>query len=91
MLSADKITIQVNLHAILRNLAQNGDGGPIEFTLPGAAHVEDILPLLKLPKMEVVFSLNSMIVDGSATLKDGDQVDIIPAISGGYGRPEPYA
>ena len=82
-MSGENITIQVNLHAILRNLAQAEGSGPIQLTMASTSCVADILPLLKLSAMEVVYSLNSTIVDQNALLKDGDRIDIIPAISGG--------
>lgn len=82
-MSDKNIVIQVNLHAILRTLAQAGDGGTLNLSLPADARAVDILPLLNLPAMEVVYSVNSMIVDANTPLKDGDRVDVIPAISGG--------
>ena len=77
----ENVTIQVNLHAILRNLVQGEDSGPIQLTLPRDARLAELLPLLKLPAMEVVYPLNSTIADAHTILKGGDRVDIIPAIS----------
>ena len=79
----ENITILVNMHAILRHLAQEEVSGPMELSVPRNTRLGGLLPLLKLPSMEVVYSVNSMISEAEVILSDGDRVDIIPAISGG--------
>lgn len=77
----ETIAICVIPHAILRKLVKGED--PIDLSLPAGATVADVPEALGFPKMELVYSLNGQIAAGQDLLKDGDRLDIIPAISGG--------
>ncbi len=80
---AQPITIQVRLHAILRNLKQVESMEGIRLTLPVDATIAEVIQVLALPKMEMVYSLNAKMVGEETVLHAGDELDIIPAISGG--------
>jgi sulfur carrier protein ThiS len=77
----DPIMVCVVPHAILRKLVEGED--PIDLSLPTGATVGDVPEALGFPKMELVFSLNGQIAAEQDILKDGDRLDIIPAIAGG--------
>ena len=77
----DTIVVCVVPHAILRKLVKGE--GPIDLSLPAGATVGDVPEALGFPQMELVFSLNGQIAAGQDLLKDGDRLDIIPAIAGG--------
>lgn len=77
----ETIVICVVPHAILRKLVEGED--PIDLALPIGATVGDVPDALSFPEMELVFSLNGKIAAGQDVLKDGDRLDIIPAIAGG--------
>lgn len=79
----DQIGILVRLHAILRTLKPTEPDGGIRLVLPKDATISDAIRALELPKMEMVFSLNSKMVGDDTMLQAGDELDIIPAISGG--------
>lgn len=75
------ITVCVVPHAILRKLVAGED--PIDLSLPAGSTVLDVCEALGFPKMELVYSRNGQIAAERDVLKDGDRLDIIPAISGG--------
>lgn len=79
----NQISILVRLHAILRTIqpVENNEG--LQLVLAKDAKISDAVRLLELPKMEMVYSLNSKMVGEEAVLHSGDELDIIPAISGG--------
>lgn len=81
-----QISILVRLHAILRTIKQAEHNEGINLVLPEAATISDAVRLLELPQMELVYSLNASMVGEETTLKAGDELDIIPAISGGGGQ-----
>jgi sulfur carrier protein ThiS len=75
------IIVCVVPHAILRKLVESED--PIDLSLPAGSNVADVCEALGFPEMELVYSLNGQIAAERDVLKDGDRLDIIPAISGG--------
>jgi len=79
----NQIGILVRLHAILRTLKPTEPDSGIRLVLPKDATISDAVRTLELPKMEMVFSLNSKMVGEDIVLQAGDELDIIPAISGG--------
>jgi len=82
----NQIEILVRLHAILRTLKPTEPDGGIWLVLPKDATISDAVHSLQLPRMEMVFSLNSKMVGDETVLQAGDELDIIPAISGGSDR-----
>jgi sulfur carrier protein ThiS len=78
-----QIAVLIRLHAILRNLKPDGSDEGIRMVLPVGATISDAVHALELPKMELVYSLNSNMVGEATILHSGDALDIIPAISGG--------
>ena len=47
------------------------------------AHVRDIFPLLAPPDVDIVAAVNAEYVEGSTVLHPGDEVALIPPVSGG--------
>ena len=47
------------------------------------AHVRDIFPLLAPPDVDIVAAVNAEYVEGSTVLQPGDEVALIPPVSGG--------
>ena len=79
----ETIVVNVRPHAILRTLVNADAQNQVALTLPRHTTVAGALRSLALPEMEMVFSLNDQIVNADAELNDGDQLSLIPAISGG--------
>ncbi len=47
------------------------------------AHVRDIFPQLAPPDVDIVAAVNAEYVEGSTVLHQGDEVALIPPVSGG--------
>ena len=82
----ETIVVHVRPQAILRNLIAVDAQNRITLRLPRQATVADALAALAVPAMELVITLNDQIVNADAALSDGDQLTLIPAISGGSAR-----
>jgi sulfur carrier protein ThiS len=81
-----QISILVRLHAILSTLNPAGAGDGIRLELAMDTTISDVVRFLELPNMEMVYSLNSKMVGSETVLQAGDELDIIPAISGGLAQ-----
>ena len=77
--------IHVRLHTILRRKTPEGVIDRLDLELGPEATVETVLSRLdiKLQGRSVLLVLNGKLVDRAAGLSDGDELRLVPAISGG--------
>ena len=84
------MTVRVKLFAILRERAGRGE---VELELPDGARVDDALAALAdlTAGLRVVMAVNREYAQGSSRLRAGDELALIPPVSGGSsgGRGEP--
>lgn len=89
------MVVRVRLFAVLRELAGSSS---LELTLPEGATVDDALAALKgqaelaagVGKMSLVMAVNRDYAPGSRVLQAGDELALIPPVSGGEaGQPVP--
>lgn len=79
------LTVTVHLHTILQRPTPLGLQRVLTVDLPDNASMNDLLELLEieLPQEALLLAVNGRIVDIDRHLIDGDQVRIMPAMSGG--------
>ncbi len=83
-MAADAINVRVTLFGTLRGFAPGGAGGPIELRLPPGATIAQLREAIGLPATtEITVGVNGAQTDESASLRDGDQVMLFNALSGG--------
>jgi molybdopterin converting factor small subunit len=77
----------MNIRVRLYSIARHRDGKIIDrltLELPAGSRIGDVLTALEInPDLEPVLSLNDVIAEESASLGDGDEVGVIPAVAGG--------
>jgi molybdopterin converting factor small subunit len=81
----NSMDVKVILHTTLQRQSQNGLMDPIGLTMPEGACVGDVLRKLEiqLEPGALILVINHKVVSQDTLLKDGNRLDIIPAISGG--------
>jgi len=79
------MNVTVHLHTIYQLRTPLGPVNQLEKTLPAGSHVTDLVKSLgiTLKADETLFVVNGKTVELEQVLEDGDQVHLIPAISGG--------
>lgn len=79
------MTITVRLHTILQRQLPKGQERELALELPAGATIRDALERLNitLDPDALLLVIRHRVVDLEVVLADGDQLDIIPAISGG--------
>ena len=77
--------VTAHLHTILQRQTPEGLIRRLEVELPGGSRVADLLVKLEimLPIDALLLAVNGRVADPEQILKEGDQVNIMPAISGG--------
>jgi sulfur carrier protein ThiS len=77
--------VTVQLHTVLRNKLEASNKRTFEHKLPENSRVAELLHSLKidLPEEALLIVINGKIASFETILKDGDKIDIIPAIAGG--------
>ncbi len=85
IMDSAKITIQVHLHTILQMEGPDGIRKYVDVKLPLGSHLQDLLNELKieLASDQILLVLNGRMAEPGTVLHDGDQVNLMPAISGG--------
>ena len=79
----DLITVTVRLYSILRH-REGQVVNRLSLDIPKGSRLQDVLDELQIdPGLEMILAVNSEIAEEDAELEDGDQVSIIPSISGG--------
>ena len=77
------ITVNVRLFSILRHRSGGEVRDRMVLELPDGATAADVLAELGAPDLPIVISINEQQADPSAILRDGDEVELIPAVAGG--------
>lgn len=79
------LTIRVALHTVLEQYSPALERGAFTITVTRGATVRGVLDQLgiKAPVESLILVINHHVVEPGTTLCEGDQLDIIPAISGG--------
>jgi sulfur carrier protein ThiS len=79
------VKVTAHLHTTLQRQTPEGLIRRLDLQLPGNSRVNDLLALLeiKFPPESLMLAVNGRVADADQILEDGDQVNIMPAISGG--------
>jgi sulfur carrier protein ThiS len=79
------VKVTAHLHTILQRQTPDGVIRRLEVELPGGSRVADLLEALEitLPVDALLLAANGRMVQLEQVLHEGDQVNIMPAISGG--------
>ena len=81
---ADAINVRVTLFGTLRGFAPDGAGGAMDLRLPPGATIAQLREAVGLPATtEITVGVNGAQTDETASLRDGDQVMLFNALSGG--------
>lgn len=77
--------VSVYLHTILARQTPEGEVRHLELEMPPDSSMADLLQLLQTPLRDdqIMLVANGIMVDESYLLRDGDRVNLMPAISGG--------
>jgi sulfur carrier protein ThiS len=79
------IRVSVRLHTVLRRKTPEGIVDRLEIELPDGATVETLLDVASIPLSgdALLLVVNGRIVKPEQVLSEGDQVRLVPAMSGG--------
>ena len=79
------MNISVHLHTILQRQTPEGPVGRVDVCLPEGSTVADLLEHLEvaLEPDALLLVVNGRMAELEQTLHEGDQVNLMPAISGG--------
>lgn len=77
--------VTIHLHTILQLETPDGPVRRLELELPPESTLQTILDTIRLPlKLEdVLLVVNTQTADPTQTLQEGDEIHLIPALSGG--------
>jgi sulfur carrier protein ThiS len=77
--------IMVHLHTILQKPTDHGLVDRLQIELPDGSRLVDLIERLdiELSTEALLLAVNGRMADPERELKDGDQVNLMPAISGG--------
>lgn len=77
--------ITVHLHTILQRQTPDGPIGRLEISLPPGSSVQNLLEQLaiELSPENLLLVVNGRMAEMTQTLHSGDEVNLMPAISGG--------
>lgn len=77
--------VTVHLHTILQKSTDHGQVSRLQIELPDGARLVDLIERLEIELgMEaLLLAVNGRVADPERQLDDGDQVNLMPAISGG--------
>jgi sulfur carrier protein ThiS len=79
------MNVTVHLHTILQRESSQGMVDRLEVGLASGSTIADLLLNLEidLPAEALLLVVNGRMAEASQTLKEGDQVNLMPALSGG--------
>jgi molybdopterin converting factor small subunit len=79
------LVITVHLHTTLQRRTPEGLQRRLEVTLPAGSRLADVLERLAIPLDEasILLVINGRAAAPAQPLADGDEVHLIPALSGG--------
>jgi sulfur carrier protein ThiS len=77
--------VSVHLHTILQKQTDQGLVDRLEVELPGGSRVADLLGKLEIEihPDALLLAVNGRVAEPERLLEDGDEVNLMPAISGG--------
>lgn len=75
--------MQVNLHTSLRRRTPRGTVRRLDLDLPAGSTVADLLGAVEIGPKGLLLVVNGRTADPGLALAEGDEVDLIPALSGG--------
>lgn len=77
--------VTVHLHTILQKQTDHGLVSRLQIELPDSARLVDLIERLEieLGPEALLLAVNGRVADPERHLEDGDQVNLMPAISGG--------
>ena len=79
------IAVTVKLFADLRRFLPKGEDGPLEFTLPAGATVQDVIDLIGVPSQEeITAGIDNELAQRETVLKDGDELLLFTPMEGGH-------
>jgi len=83
------VKVRVRLHTILRRRTPEGIVDCLDLELGSNASLQSVLDRLAigLESERILLVVNGRIVATDHTLADGDEVRLVPAVSGGTTRP----
>ncbi len=81
------IEVNVHLFSILRHRPDGTLQNRVTLELPEGAIVADLLRQLQVPDIPILIEINEQQAEETTPLRDGDEVDLIPAIAGGERYP----
>jgi sulfur carrier protein ThiS len=86
------ITVTVHLHTILQRQTPDGLVSRLVVEIPLGSTLADVLQYLTidLEPEHLLLVINGRVADLNRELQNGDQVNLMPAISGGSYEPLPY-
>ena len=81
----NRVNISVHLHTILQRQTPEGLVGRVDACLPEGSTIADLLRHLEvsLEPDALLLVVNGRMAELQQTLQEGDQVNLMPAISGG--------
>jgi sulfur carrier protein ThiS len=82
------ITVTVHLHTILQRQTPEGLISRLEVEIPPGSSLADLLQILAidLDAEHLLLAINGRVAELNQVLHAGDQINLMPAISGGSGR-----
>jgi len=82
------MVVTVRLHTILRRETPEGVVDRLKLDLPAGATIQSLVERLeiKLRGEAILLVVNGKIVKEDQVLAEGDEVRLIPAVSGGWGE-----
>jgi sulfur carrier protein ThiS len=77
--------INVHLHTILQRPSPQGPISQLQIDLPEGSTLNDLIERLniEMPVESLLIAVNHRMAEVDQVLQDGDQVNLMPAISGG--------
>jgi len=77
--------VTVHLHTILQRETPDGTIGRLEMSLPDESTLAELIEHLEIPLSpdHMILAVNRRMAELDQVLKDGDTVNLMPAISGG--------
>ncbi len=78
--------VDVHLHTVLQRQTPEGMVRRLELTLPPQSTVNDLLSHLAIdfPLESLLLVVNGRLVEEDHVLQEGDKINLMPAISGGW-------
>jgi sulfur carrier protein ThiS len=79
------MNVTVHLHTVLQRQTPEGLVRQLELSLPADSTINDLIAQLEIdfPLDSLLLVVNGRLVEEKYVLKEGDKVNLMPAISGG--------